>query len=256
MKDKIVLWDIETSAMTVETFDLYPESIPFQNIIEDWHIICGSWKELDGKKVYSVDKTGDPKRFKKDPRDDYYVVKTLRDMLEDVRLLIHHNGVKFDIKKLNARIIHHGLPPLPNIPSVDTLSEVKKIAKFSSHKLDYLTQSSGIGQKLHTSPGLWRAAAAGEPKAIKEMVSYNRIDVILLENWYKKLQPYIRKHPVLSWLVGTCLLPGCGGQLIRRGPDVSKGGIPYQRFSCKKCGGWSRERLPMKEFERPQIVTV
>src|SRR6185369_1850139 len=101
----VLLWDLETSFLQVATFSLYPDSIGHQNILEDWYIISAAWKKLSSSRVSAVSALDDPKRFKKDFKDDYHIVSTLRDVLEDVDIIIGHNQDKFDIKKFQARLI-------------------------------------------------------------------------------------------------------------------------------------------------------
>ena len=78
-------------------------------------------ERIGSKSVKSVSLLDDPKRFKKDRTDDYHVVKTIRDTLADADMIIHHNGDRFDIRKINARLIYHGLYPLPKLVALDTL---------------------------------------------------------------------------------------------------------------------------------------
>ena len=236
-KPVVCFWDIETSHIVAATFGLYNQDISHENIIQDWFIISGAWKKSTEKGVKAIS-VNDFKR--KSPTDDYGVVKALRDALEDVDILVHHNGDKFDLKKLTARLIYHGLPPLPKIVTIDTLKEVKKIAQFTSNRLDYLgTVLVGKG-KEHTSKGLWLAALKGDKHAIEEMVAYNKIDVIRLEQVYYKLKPYIKNPPhmgVLLSKVRGCSCPSCGGENIKkRGVRVMASGIKKQELQCKDCG--------------------
>lgn len=229
-KPKIILWDIETSLMKVASFTLYPEYISHENILEDWHIICGSWLELGNK---------NPQVISTYNEDDKKVAKKLRDVLYNADLIIAHNGDKFDLRKLNTRLIYHGLEPLPPIRSVDTLKEARRIAYFTSNKLDYLGTFLGVGKKIETSKGLWIKALNGNKTAIKEMAKYNKQDVLLLRDIYLKLLPYI-KHPIV-YDEHSC--PNCGSyKLQKRGFQKSRV-TQYQRYQCQDCGSWSRDRI-------------
>lgn len=234
--EKIILWDIETSWVKAYTWNLWPQNgIPHNNIIEDWSILCGAWKELGSDKVHAVavSKVGDDKE----------VVQKLRDVLSDASIIIGHNGDKFDIKKLNARLIYHGLEPLAKIQSVDTLKEVKKIASFTSNRLDYLSKFFGGEGKLHNSPSLWVDVMNGNKKALKEMVIYNKVDVDVLEKVYLKLRPYMKAHPHVGVLKGedrNCSCNKCGSKNIKKnGLRFTAAGIKKQEIKCKKCHGYS-----------------
>jgi len=104
---RIGIYDIETSLALMATFGLKVDYIPHENIIQDWYIICGCWKTLGEKKINSVSVMDDMDRFKNSPIDDFHVVKTLRDMIASYDIIVHHNGDRFDIKKINARLIYH-----------------------------------------------------------------------------------------------------------------------------------------------------
>jgi DNA polymerase elongation subunit (family B) len=234
---KIVLWDIETCSMVVNTWGLYPKYISHDNIIEDWSIICGAWKTLGSDKTYAV--KVDPK----DPRNDYEVVKKLRDVLVDADIIIAHNGDKFDWRKLNARLICHGLDPLPKVPSVDTLKEVRKIAAFSSNRLDFLAKKLVGEGKLSTGYGLWLDVMKGSRKALNEMVEYCKVDVVRLEQVYLKLRPYMKSHPHVGAIYGeerhhSC--PKCGSELLATSKmRYTATGLERIQKQCTSCHAYS-----------------
>lgn len=238
-KAKIVFFDIETSPIIAATWGLYNQNLSHDNILKDWFMICAAWKYSDSSKVHAVAITK--------PDDDLNVVKTLRDALAKADIIVGHNSDKFDIKKLNARLIYHGLDPLPHIPTIDTLKEVRKIAAFTSNRLDYLTKRLvGVG-KIHVDYSLWLKALKGDKKAIKEMVDYNKVDVERLEQLYEVLRPYMKQHIHIGVLNGhdrkeSC--PKCGSVKIKRnGIRVTAAGMKKQECQCQKCGGYFR--LPM-----------
>ena len=83
------------------------------------------------------------------------------------------------------------------------------------------------------------------------MRRYNRQDVLLLEELYETLQPWIKGHPSHGALTGADVCPKCGsGFLERRGFTVLNSGM-YQRYLCQSCGAWSRSS---KRTEGTQIV--
>jgi DNA polymerase elongation subunit (family B) len=241
---KVVLWDIETKPAVAAVWTLYPDSIPHDNILSDWSIVSIAWKELGKKTTYCTSVLDDPKRFKKDSGDDYYVVKKMREVLEDVDVLVGHNSKKFDTKKFNARLIHHGLPPLPSgIQQVDTLQEVKKVATFTSHRLDYLCKTLVGAGKIETHKGLWMRVLKGEKKAVEEMVHYNKGDVTLLEELYLKIRPYMKSHPHMGALDQgdrhmSC--PKCGSnELIGSKIRHTAAGVKKVQKQCKSCHSYS-----------------
>lgn len=244
MKNKpvIIFYDIETSLMKVRTFTLYPKSIPYYSIDQDWFMISAAWKTL-GSKTVQATSINDFKR--KGPDDDYGVVKTLRDALEKADVIISHNGNKFDLKKLNSRLIYHKLKPLPPIPQIDTLKECKRVATFTSHRLDFLGAVLTGSGKLQTDSDLWKDATDGDRKAVTKMVKYNKEDVRVLEAVYKKLSPYIKIPTHMGAMMGkdrhkSC--PNCGHEKFISRHDkysYSATGLRRKQRQCAKCYKYS-----------------
>lgn len=238
-KPKIIVWDIETSHMVVRNWSLWDKYTSHDNIVEDWYIICAAYKELGKKKVSATSVLDDPSRFKLNPRDDYEVVAHMHKVLTEADAVIHHFGDAFDIKKFNARAIHHGLGPIPNIVQIDTVKIAKSKFKFTSNKLDYLGEYLGVGRKIPTDNSLWVRCAAGERKAIKEMVKYNKQDVLLLEDVYEILKPYAPAKLNLNHFSSDRVCPTCGSQhLSVHKHRLTRAGKMIQ-MQCQSCGGYS-----------------
>ena len=234
----ICSWDIETSLMDVLTFGMWKQNIATNAILRDWNIICVSWKILGKKKVHSCSVLGDKDRFKKNPHDDYHVVKTVRDMLDGVDILIHHYGDAFDLKKFNSRVIYHGLPPLKKLLTIDTLKETKKIASFTSNKLDWLGKQLVGDSKDKTNFQLWIDCAAGDKKAIKYMAKYCNQDVALLEKVYLKLLPYMKSHPNIAD-IHTHNCPKCNSaETTRHKNRMMASGLQKEQRQCNNCGSY------------------
>lgn len=227
---KIIAWDIETSHSIYAEFSRYNQNpIPYQNTLQHWFIICIAWKELGKKRVNSV--------HIKTPTKDYELVKHVHDVLSNCDAVVHHNGDKFDIKKFNTRAIYHGLDPLPEIIQIDTLKWARKKFKFDSNRLDDLGEFLGLGRKIKTDNQLWLDALHGSSKAIREMVKYNKQDVILLEAVYKKFKPWFKAQVNQNVMMGTDFrCPSCGSPEVAKNGTRPKGLKLIQRFYCKECG--------------------
>lgn len=239
-KPNIKIWDIETGHMTVKAWSLWDKFIPIDNIVEDWYIICAAYKDLGKNKVSAVSVLDDLDRFRKDVRDDYHVVAHMHKVLSEADAVIHHFGDAFDIKKFNARAIYHGFDPLPNLIQIDTVKIAKSKFKFSSNKLDYLGEYLGLGRKIPTDNNLWLRCEAGERKAIREMVSYNKQDVELLEAVYEVLKPFVPARLNLNHFSEERVCPTCGSPTLQRRGTARTLTRVYQRYQCTNCGSWSK----------------
>lgn len=240
---KILVWDIETAHALAAIFSLYQGSTPSQNILQEWYIICAAWKWLGQKQTHAVSVLDDEKRFAKDPNDDYHVIKVLHETISEADLIVHHYGDKFDLPKLNTRLIYHGFKPLPPVLQVDTYKICKNKFKFMSNKLDHVGKYLGLGGKINTTPQLWLRCLAGEVSAIKEMVRYNKQDVDLLAEVFKKIAPFAqdaqRKLNMVHFMGGGNVCPTCGSDhLHRRGHRLTRVS-KFARFQCQACGSWS-----------------
>jgi hypothetical protein len=251
---KILLLDTETLPMITATFSLYPDSINHDNILQDWSLICACWKYLDKPTIYSSSILDDREAFKQSVNNDLVVVKRVREVLQDADIVIGHNVKKFDMKKYNARLIFHGLDPLPSgIQLLDTLTEIRKVAAFSSNRLDFLGKTLTGQGKIETERGLWLRVLKGEKKAVKDMTHYCKGDVQVLEDLYLKLRPYMKGHAHVGVLHGedkqhSC--PRCGSTRLQGNKTrFTAAGVKKVQKQCMDCTGYSTFLFKPKEVK-------
>lgn len=247
--------DIETASIQAHVWGTWNQNVSLNMIKEDWRILSFASKVHGSADItYLEARTPDQERK---------LLKSIWKVLDRSDIVVAHNGRRFDIKKINARLIAHGFRPYSPVKIVDTLLEVRKIAAFTSNKLEYLTDLLCTEKKLKHGkfPGfeLWRECLAGNPEAWDEMREYNIQDIVALEELYDILRPWIADHPNLGNYAkpGTdkAVCPKCGGHdLQRRGVQRTQVG-QYQRYRCNGCGGWSRGRKMLhKAREREHIL--
>lgn len=243
----VLIWDIETSLMLLSKFNLYEERISHENIEQDWNIICGSFKQAGSKEVHHVHVT-------KNLTCDKTVAAKLAKAIESADILVHHNGDKFDLKKLNARLYLNNLPPLPNkITTVDTLKLARKYFAFTSNRLDYLAKAIGIPGKIKSKTNLWQRILRGDKTAVREMVKYCDYDVVMLEKVFYRMAPFcdlpnfddIRRKKDLKnkkdITGGKC--PQClSSKIIFRGKTKATSATAQRQLSCNSCGHWFVEK--------------
>jgi len=240
-RPRILIYDIETSLQPVAVFSLaHNDWINPDNILAERHLVSMCWKWLGEKKVYSVSLLDDPKRFNKDPHDDFHVAKVANEVLSEADCIVAHYGDSFDKRYLETRMLIHKLPVLPPITSIDTKKVASSRFYFNSNSLNYLGQVLGVGKKINTPKGLWLDVLKGDRKAIKTMVEYNKGDVTLLEDVFMRLRPYIQNH-ISRELFDGVGCPRCGSTKVQSRGVHRAITRTYRRFCCNECGGWFRK---------------
>jgi hypothetical protein len=239
---RILLYDLETSLQTVAVFQLGGNDwIQPQNIIQERHILTAAWQWLGEDKVHAVSLLDDPKRYQKDPHDDYHVVKTLHEIMSQADVVVAHYGDSFDNKYVKTRILFHKLGPLPPFQTIDTKKIAKQHFYFNANNLDYIGKYLKVGAKVKHGPGLWLDILKGGEKAenaIRKMVVYNRGDVTLLRDVFLKLRPYIPTY-INRELFGNTGCPRCGSKKIQSRGTYYALTRSYRRWQCQgECKGW------------------
>lgn len=193
-KPKILFLDIETKYMLLEGWGLFNQNFSVDQIAEDWSILSYSCKWAHSDEVLYSDVT---------EMTEDELLQELHDLLNEADFIVAHNGRRFDIKKIRARMITRGFKPHSPVRIIDTLEIAKKEFAFTSNKLLHLTrllckknQKSDHGKFAgHT---LWKEFVRGNPEAIAEMREYNQIDVVSLQELYEILAPWSSKLPVFE----------------------------------------------------------
>lgn len=219
-------------------------------IYRDWSILsfCAKWEDRPAE-VFTIDPPKSLRHFLENPRNDYKLVRHLWRLLDECKILVAHNLLAFDEKKVNARFLYYDLPPPSPYKTVDTLKAVRRVSANTSNKLDDLGNLYGIGRKVkHQGIDLWLACMAGDRAAWKKMAKYNKQDVLLLEKLYKRILPWIPNHPPMGMLTPNTACPRCGSS-----KGFHKGGLhlnkttEYQVWRCKSCRGQARTTLNLRE---------
>lgn len=239
-RQRVAFVDIETSPNLAYVWGKWEQDVI--RFKKEWIILSFSVKYLGEKKVHTYALPDFP-LYKKDKESDRDIIKKLWEVFDDADIIVAHHGDRFDIPKSNARFIAHGLTPPSPYKSVDTKKIAKRYFKFDSNKLDDLGQYLGVGRKLETGGfSLWLACMNGDMKAWAKMKRYNGQDVILLEDIYRKFEPWHTSvnGNLLNETIDRCPRPSCGSKrLQRRGPGINGEGR-YQRLMCQDCGGWCK----------------
>ena len=233
---RILLLDIETRPLLGWVWGIWKQNISAtQQLKEDWQIITWAAKWYGDDYTYYATAEG--------KKDDKECLEDLWHLLDEADVVIAHNGDKFDIPKINARFLQHGITPPSPYKTVDTLKVAKANFRLTSNRLDYIAGVLGYGGKVETGGmDLWIRCMEGDRAAWKQMLIYNIHDVQLLEWVYETLRPWVKGHPNVA-LYGDgeeTACPACGSTHIHyRGYAYTPVG-KYQRFVCTECGKWGR----------------
>jgi len=245
---RVLLIDIETSPNLGYVWGKWQQDV--MDFETEWHILCFAYKWLDQVRVKTV-ALPDFKGYKKNPDNDFNVVKAISDLFDKADVVIAHNGDRFDLPRINTRLVFHGISPPAPFKTIDTCKIARAKFGFNSNKLDDIGRLLKVGRKMvHTGFALWKGCLMGDVKSWKTMRKYNAQDVLLLENVYLKLRPFMTSHPNFNVFTGeptSC--PKCQhNKLYRRGFSVTNTGR-RQRYQCTKCGAWSHGKLIKTQIE-------
>jgi hypothetical protein len=233
--------DIETTPIKGYVWGMYEENV--LEVVEDSIILSAAIHEIGGDtRIYALPNY---KGYKKGSLDDKKLVKDLWDELNRADVIIGHNLDQFDLKKLNARFAFHRMGPPAPYKTIDTKKVAKKYFRFDSNKLDHLARYLGIGRKLPTrGKDTWLECMEGDKAAWKEMAEYNIHDVMLDNDVYEVLSPWISKTQEKTTLIGDdmiCTRVGCGSKRLQK-RGTQKGG-KQQRYQCVDCGKWGHRPI-------------
>ncbi len=242
IKQKVLVFDIETAPITAYVWGLRDQNIALNQIKADWHVLAWAAKWLGDppSKMLYMDL-----RDAKDRTNDRMLLLELWHLLDSADIVITQNGTKFDSRKLNARFILGGMPPPSPYKHLDTYQILSRVADFTSDKLEYYTDKICTKYKKldHGKfPGmtLWNECMKGNPKAWKEMERYNRHDVLATEELYLRVR---------AWTPQTApdVFPGsvldhcgvCGSKKFQSRGYTYTRVSRFPKIQCLKCRKWT-----------------
>jgi len=231
-KERVLFLDIETAPSLGYFYNMYSEGNILKKI-EDWYIISIAWKWQGEKKVNVLanDDFGDI-------HNDNNLMIKIGELLDEADIVIAHNGDSFDIKKINARLLVNGIKPPSPYKTIDTKKVAKKYFKFDSNSLDNLANDLGMEGKMDTPKNLFIKCIEGDMKMWKIMKKYNKQDVVVLEEVYNRLSPWITNHPSITMRPGECKNCHSHNYQLRGFAHRKNKPNAIQRIQCNDCGSW------------------
>ena len=260
---RFMAWDVETAGMESFHWQAKTDYIPHSMNEQCTTILCAAWRGVNGKiQTCAIDP--------KDVRNDESVVRRIHKELmrcaEDNIIIVHQNGDSFDIPKMKARFLFYRLPPLPKLTTIDTLKRCRGIG-FDYRRLDYLDKflhGEDAGKVETRGWAMWddivsrHSTLKKRKAALKEMLEYNKGDIVALERVFDTMRPYMTAFPNMNIWNGTqdnC--PNClsTNTIYRSKPHLANT-LTYRRKSCNDCGSWFRDAAAIKEFDKPRVRGV
>lgn len=244
MKLKVLFFDIETAPLLAHIWHPAQGWVTNEQMLHDSFLLCWAAKWDDSDKVISARLSSAEAKA----QDDGRIVALLADLIREADVIVAHNGDKFDLPRVNQRLLLLGLEPLGPKTTIDTLKLARKNFALAHNKLDYLASELGFGNKIKTDFSLWRSAYLGDVAALKEMQAYNVHDVVLLQQVFERMTPYVQHLTRLyeADYDGQMICLYCGNEGIenfqKRGKYRTQAST-FQRVQCKnptclKYGRW------------------
>ena len=184
--------------MTKPKLQVVPVFYDFEmtNLAADFgHMICASFKKYGEPEVTTlrIDRTA---VGKVKPWNDSALAVQIRDQLEKQFLVVSYNGVMFDRKFLDTRLMgpecRERVVRMPL--HKDLLWTAKRAFHLSSNRLQTIQEYLGLSSsKTRLDPALWNRAAAGHTPAIDYVVEHCEADVRVLEELFEYLIPFVQE---------------------------------------------------------------
>ena len=248
---KILIFDIETAPMAAYVWRRYKENISLEQTISESYMLCWSAKWLYNEEVMGDCLTDVETLLENDER----IVKSLYNLIDEADILIAYNGKNFDIPYMNQRFLVYGLPPYTPSQIIDPYETAKNVFRFSSNKMDNIATQLGLQNKIKTDFSLWKRCVEGDEEALKEMLKYNKQDVVVLEEIYCRVLPWIKNHPNIStYLQDKDVCVKCGSEKIEKlNRYFYTPSGKYELYRCKQCGSIFRGKKNLNKDTVPFI---
>lgn len=231
----IFVFDIETLFRKTATWGVWQQNIPMDAILQEECMLSWSGKWFNDNEILSDVLTPEEAKKRKDKR----IVKSLWKLFDIADVVIAHNGKKFDVRKCNSYFILNGLKPPSPYQIIDTLDVSRKKFSFAHNKLDYLAKLFRKDRKIETDFKLWLDCDKGIKRALNEMLKYNEMDVLVLEEVYRELLPWITSHPNYNLFTNKEVCANCGHDEYKIKGSYNTPVNSYNTRICKKCGAYS-----------------
>lgn len=231
---KLLLIDIENAPNLAHCWGLWENNVSLAQLQESAYVMCWSAKWVGEEEIFF-----DSLFYSSRKR----MLKRIHKLLDEADAVIHYNGKRHDIPLLNKEFLEIGMTPPSPYKQIDLLETSKRVFKFPSNKLEYVCRALKVGQKIQTiGHELWTRCMANDPEAWVMMEAYNVNDVVILEEVYNKMLPWIKGHANHSlYAEDSFVCPNCGSVHLQKRGFAYTLASKFQRYVCKECGHWCKD---------------
>jgi DNA polymerase elongation subunit (family B) len=233
---RVLVYDIESSLCEFTAFWTGKQYVGYKQLRNEPRIITVAWKWLGEDKIYELE--WDENKSDKELMEKFASVYNSADMV------IGFNNKNFDDRFVNARALKHNIDINTYVRSFDIMKQAKKLFRLPSYAMNYIAKYVGVTTKYaHSGIEMWETIQYGEKEeakeAMKEMVVYNRQDIVVTEEVYLRLRKYMGHVTHFGMLKGnekwTC--PNCGGENVELYKTAfTPAGTPQRIMVCKDDG--------------------
>lgn len=231
---KILVFDIERikGQAAIEFWDLgdYKNRRLHPDDVTQWpRTICVAWNWYGEDKIEFASEWGDT-------HDG--MLKKIWEAVDQADIVVGHNIVGFDLKKLNSEWRDAGMVPPSPYKAVDTLKEARKQFGDESKTLDAITKRLGIPSKTDRyDVEVARAALDGDRMSQLQIQAYNEGDITATLGLYDRLRGWMPNHPHLGPLDEEEIRCNqCHSTDLERNGTYLAVQIRYIQYRCRSCG--------------------
>lgn len=248
---KILIFDIETAPMQAFVWKRYKENVSLEQTISESFMLCWSAKWLYSEEVFGDCLTPEEAVTENDAR----IVVSLYNLINMADIIVAYNGKNFDIPYMNQRFLTYGFPPYVPVQVIDPYETAKNVFRFSSNKMDAIATQLGLQNKIKTDFDLWKGCMMGCQECLNDMLTYNKQDVVVLEEIYCQMMPWIKNHPNISnYFDNKLRCTRCGSEnIIKMHRYFYTPSGKYELYRCNDCGSIFRGKTNLNKSAVPFI---
>lgn len=231
---KILSIDIENSPHLIWSYNLWSKNFYTSPdmVVEYSKIMCfaGKW----------VGENSEPMFYSTYHNGKGGMLQAFWNLMNEADALLYYNGDRFDRPKINKELLVAGYDPPSPSKGIDLYTVIKRHFDFPYKRLDQVAKALGLEGKKGSHAANWKLCLQDDPEAWERMKLYNIQDVVLNEQLFNIVKPWIGGSAIPSVAVdnGATMTCRCGST------DLTKEGFrqtltgKFQRYCCNTCHTW------------------